>query len=227
MVIGNGLIAKRFMKTFENDSSVIIFASGVSNSMETSDIEYIKEKKLLEDCIKKNENKKIIYFSSIMHLNGVRSKYMSHKIEMELYIQNFAKNYLIARLPQLIGNGGNKNNIINHFNYCIKNNITINIQSDTFRSIIDIDHIFDIINKYLFVSSKNDIIDISYIEKITILDLASIMYNIHNINKNIILVKKGHSIETKNSPIVDDIISNLSINKKNYTENCIKKYINL
>ena len=35
MVIGNGMIANRFM-SYKNDEDIIIFASGVSNSKDTS-----------------------------------------------------------------------------------------------------------------------------------------------------------------------------------------------
>ena len=41
MVIGNGLIANQF-KSYNNDENILIFASGVSNSSEVNDIEFIR-----------------------------------------------------------------------------------------------------------------------------------------------------------------------------------------
>ena len=45
MIIGQGMLAKRFEK-YDNDN-IVIFASGVSNSRETSKIMFEKERKLL------------------------------------------------------------------------------------------------------------------------------------------------------------------------------------
>jgi len=51
MVIGNGSIAKVFKQEFENDDSVIIFASGVSNSNEKNLSEYQRETILLQNTL--------------------------------------------------------------------------------------------------------------------------------------------------------------------------------
>ena len=40
-------------------------------------------------------------------------KYYHHKENMETIIESSALNYIIFRLPQVVGNGGNKNNLIN------------------------------------------------------------------------------------------------------------------
>ena len=61
MVIGNGSIAKVFKQEFGNDDSVIIFASGVSNSNEKNLSEYQRETILLQNTLTKFPEKKIVF----------------------------------------------------------------------------------------------------------------------------------------------------------------------
>jgi hypothetical protein len=63
MVVGNGMLARKFAN-YINDDSVVIFASGVSNSLEIARSEFIREQLLLEKTILENVEKKIIYFST-------------------------------------------------------------------------------------------------------------------------------------------------------------------
>jgi hypothetical protein len=77
MIIGNGLIAKKFKENFF-DENYVIFASGVSSSKEDNDEEYIKEEKLLSNTINNFNNLKIIYFSSVF-CDYYDNKYYNHK----------------------------------------------------------------------------------------------------------------------------------------------------
>ncbi len=70
MVIGNGLIGNIF-KLVDSDN-YLIFASGVSNSMENNDGEFNREFDLLKSHI--NTNKKFIYFSTV-NINDDNRKY--------------------------------------------------------------------------------------------------------------------------------------------------------
>ena len=74
MIIGSGLIAKS-CKIIDN-SDVLFFASGVSNSMSNNESEFEREINLLNDNL--NTEKKIIYFSSIDEY-VINEKYLEHK----------------------------------------------------------------------------------------------------------------------------------------------------
>ena len=54
---------KKFIKYADN-KDVLIFASGVSNSLETSPVEFGREQFLLEKILAEHSQKKIIYFST-------------------------------------------------------------------------------------------------------------------------------------------------------------------
>ena len=94
MIIGNGLVAKKFKHYKRN---VIIFASGVSNSLETNDIQFYKEKQLLEDTLKKHPDKLLIYFSS-RNVDLLNSPYYQHKLNMENLIKSYKNKYIICLL---------------------------------------------------------------------------------------------------------------------------------
>lgn len=224
MVIGNGMMARRFMDHYKDDSKVIIFASGVSNSNEVSDDQYLREKMILKECLRDHSNKKLVYFSSVIHLSGMKTKYLDHKRDVEKLLQDHAENYLILRLPQVVGRGGNKNNIVNYFDECVKKNVAITVQENTYRSLVDIDDVFEITKRCIDLD-QNATLNLSYIEKIRVDDLASLVFEINNHPKNLTYHPSGYSILTNNSSIVDTIIDELNIDKYNYTKRVLSKYI--
>lgn len=224
MVIGNGLLAKVFFEKYQNNDKYLIFASGVSNSAEKNEKEYIREINLIKKSILENPDKKLIYFSSAMILSGLDNKYFKHKLQIHKLIQDFCKNYLIIMLPQVFGNGGNKNNIVNYFVTQIKNEQPINVQIDTYRSIIDIIDVFDITN-YCIDKINNKIICLSYIELITAEKLVEKINLIFNKKIKINLFSKGISLNCCNSSVIEDAIKFLKIDKNDYTLKVLIKYL--
>ena len=61
MVIGKGLIAKRFY-SYESDSDILIFASGVSNSKNRDEALFARELELLQNTINTYPDKVLVYF---------------------------------------------------------------------------------------------------------------------------------------------------------------------
>ena len=221
MVVGNGMIANIFKNKYEYDNNYLIFSSGVSDSNETDIKQYKKEEELILKYIKNFTSYKLIYFSSVLLESD--TPYFKHKKNIESIIINNCESYLIFRLPQIFGKGGNKNNIINYFRECINNNISIKCQQDTYRSIIDIEDLYNIIN--FCIKESNIILNISYIERISIKDLLYMMSKIMNKNALITNILTGYSLDIENSDIINMAINNLKINSNNYTEKTIKKYI--
>ena len=220
MIIGNGVIANSMVKI--DSDELLIFASGVSNSKNIDINKFNREKKLLIETIKNNKNKKLIYFSSIS--SYIENKlYSKHKKNSENIIKSKLKDYIVVRLPQILGKNGNKNNIINFFFDRINNNKKIDI-IDTYRSIIDIEDLVKIVN-YLVELKYNGIISINYIEKIKVLDIINIIEKIKNKSFIINSTKKQNINIDNNSEFVEKMFCDLSINKKNYNEKIINKYV--
>lgn len=223
MIIGNGSIANIFKSEFEKDDSIIIFASGVSNSSENRQSEYLRETKLLTETLLKFSEKKIIYFSSI-YSKHVNSDYFNHKESMENLILGKSKNFIIIRLPQIISNSGNKNNLVNFLVDSIKNNCNVEIQKNVYRAIIDIDDVKKVTLE-IIKNFKNKVFNFSKVERISVIDLCEMIFDILNHRVNIIQVSpKFETPNLENSPEIDYILENL-IEKENYTNKILKKYL--
>lgn len=129
MIIGNGDIASALPKK----SNRLFFASGVSNSQETRDSEYRREKNLL---LKQNRKQHIVYFSTLAVFYG-NNRYVQHKREMEHLIKQEFPRYTIMRIGNITW-GTNPHTIINFLRLRLRKGLPIEVQ-DTYRYIIDKD----------------------------------------------------------------------------------------
>lgn len=223
MIIGNGLIASVFKNSKIDYANYIIFASGVSNSQETSDDEYEREKDLVIKTINENKGLKIIYFSSILS-DTTKNKYFENKLEIEEIIKSISNNYIIFRLPQIIGGNGNPRNLVNYFKNSIINGDEIIINNRLERSLLDIDDLFKIVN-YCKDKVTCETLNVSGIEKInvfTLCNLIGIFLNKKPIIKIIDNIKYDNWC-VDNSPIINEAIKN--IDSLNYTNTVLKKYL--
>ena len=147
MIIGNGLIATAFNK-FGNDS-VIIFASGVSNSVNPTVEDCLREETLIKTFT--NSKKQFVYFSScsIFDTTMKDSIYVNHKIRMEKLIEDLFQNYLIVRLPIVVGKSNNPNTHINSLVTKINNDNELTIFTRASRYLIDVDCVAFWVNKLI------------------------------------------------------------------------------
>ncbi|PWW29915.1 MULTISPECIES: NAD(P)-dependent oxidoreductase [unclassified Chryseobacterium] len=161
MIIGNGLIANS-LKNIDSEEN-LFFASGVSNSLETTSSEFEREFTLLNKCIESNRNHKLIYFStlSIHDQSKQDSLYVLHKKEIENYIKNKCKNYLILRIGNIVGNGGNPNTLFNFLKNQIKNSHQFTVHTKARRLLLDIDDISKFLESYC-LHLPNKVINFSF-----------------------------------------------------------------
>lgn len=160
MIIGSGLIANALKK---NDSEkFIFFASGVSNSLETRSSEFEREFTLLQNTLKNNEGK-LVYFStlSVHDQSKQDSHYVLHKLHIENYIKNNCTDYLILRIGNIVGNGGNPNTLFNFLKSQISNDNKFVIHQKARRLLLDIDDISRFLNSSC-VQLKNETINLAY-----------------------------------------------------------------
>ncbi len=169
-------------KLYEHSDNLIIYASGVSNINNYSRFGADREKQLLEKTILNNNLSKIVYFSScgIYDIKNMNC-YSIHKLDMEEFIKNISDNYLIFRLPIIIGKDNNKYGLCQYFFNSIKNDEYFKVWKNTYRYLIDIDDVVEIIhfildNKYY----NNEVINISSLIKINIMDIIDFFESILN-----------------------------------------------
>jgi hypothetical protein len=130
MIIGNGDIAK----ILKDREGAIFFASGVSNSNETREEAYQREKDLL---LTQDKTKCLFYFSSISIDESEKSnnRYIRHKKEMEQLIDTLYQNYNIIRIGN-INWGDNPHTFINYIKNKLKLNQPVTIR-DEYKFVID------------------------------------------------------------------------------------------
>ena len=226
MIIGHGLLGSAFLKSVEHYKDYIVFTSGVSNSKEIKTDDFKREKNLVLKTIRDHRQLTFIYFSSV--LAGINNnKYYNHKLEIEALIKKETEDYIIFRIPQIIGRLGNKNNLINHFKNSIKANKEIVIYTNAQRALIDIDDLANIVD-YCKDVTHDKMIYLSGIEKIDVSELVDKIGGALN-KKPIVRFEEcdGNNWYQENSPVIEQAIKYLGIEKLGYTEKIIRKYVAL
>lgn len=229
MIVGQGLMAKAF-KESEADKKFIIFASGVSNSLEVSSLAFEREKKLLADIICKHRSKKIIYFStcSINDDEVNERPYVKHKLFIEDYISNESDHFLICRVSNVVGNNGNANTIINFLYNCIQNQIEFEAWRNSERNIIDIDDVVTLVNKLNDLAVNNRIINIANEKNYKVFDIITEIEKYTGKKASYKILEKGKPLNIDVSDLKDRIIqySAMFNDTDNYISNILHKYFN-
>lgn len=224
MIVGRGLIASLFTDCDRKDT--IFFASGVSNSLETRLEEFLREENLIRSTIAKNSDKIFVYFStcSIYDSSKTGSDYVLHKLKMEQIIKNKSNKFLILRVSNAVGKGGNQNLLMNYIMNAVKKNETINVHTKATRNLIDADDVsnitFDLLEKQYF----NMIINVAYIQNYSIMEILEIIEKNYNKKLNINLIKSGSGYDINVPNIEDYFIKNNLTNKERYIQNILHKY---
>ena len=224
MVIGNGLIANAFAR-FKEDDSVVIFASGVSNSSQTYADEFDREKNLLLKYISRKI--KLVYFStcSLSDESLSNTQYILHKNEIEELIQKNHDSYIIFRLPIIVGKSDNPHTLTNFFYNRIITSQTFQAYANSCRYLMDIEDAVKIISLILEKNYFNkEIINVTFNNRIKVTELIKIFEILLGIPAIYELVNKGSCYEVDNSKVRDVLDQmNFEIDEK-YNFNLIQKY---
>jgi nucleoside-diphosphate-sugar epimerase len=226
MVIGNGLVARRF-NLYNGDDNLLVFASGVSNSKTKNPEAYNREMKLLKDSLQQYDNKSLIYFStcSIYDSQEKESAYVQHKLHIEELIQNRVKQYRIFRVSNLAGISSNPNTVLNFFFHHVKNGINFDLWTKACRNIIDVDHAYLIID-YIVKHNifPNQVINIANPVNHPVKKIIEAIEAFLKIRSNYIEIEKGACFEIDTSPI-QPIVQELGIRfDAGYLNDLLNKY---
>ena len=127
MIIGEGDVASAII----DREDLLFFASGVSNSQETRESEYQREKDLL---LTQDRKQHLVYFGSLS-IFYADTRYARHKRGMEeLVKENFGR-YTIVRLGTITW-GNNPHTLINYFRSRKKAGEPIEVK-DVYRYVIN------------------------------------------------------------------------------------------
>ena len=224
MIVGKGLIASLFTDCDREDT--VFFASGVSNSLEIRPEEFSREENLIKRTITENPDKIFIYFStcSIYDSSKTASDYVLHKLKMEQIIKNSCEKFLILRVSNAVGKGGNPNLLMNYIVNAVKNNEKINVHTQATRNLIDTEDIRNITFELLKDKKINKIINVAYIQNYSIIEILEITEHFYVKKANINLMDEGSGYDIIIPDIQDYFIKNNLNNKELYLKQILNKY---
>lgn len=192
MVVGNGMLALSFNE-YKHNNTIVIFASGVSNSLETNKKNFLREIELVKRTIEENKDKLFVYFSTCSMYDPLseNSPYVQHKINAENIIKAKCSQYLILRVSQILGHSKNLT-LINFLFEKIENKIKFDIWKNSTRNLIALSDVVKITN-YLIKQKKyyNQIYHLANEYYIHILKLVETIEEIINIKALYTLLDKG------------------------------------
>lgn len=224
MIVGNGLIASLFRDNDRDD--IIFFASGVANSSETDPAQFQREENLIRETITQNKGKFFVYFSScsIYDSSKTNSQYVLHKLKMEEIIKNITEKYLILRISNAVGKGGNPNLLMNYLVEAIHNGQTINVHTKATRNLIDTEDIKNITLSLINNDIHNKIINIAYPYNYGIIEILEILERYYSKKLELNLIKSGSGYEININDIESYFIKKNLMNKELYLTNILDKY---
>ena len=228
MVIGKGMIGKRF-ESYQSDDRFVIFASGVSNSKIRDREVYNREVTLLKHSIEAHKQKTLVYFStcSVYDCEEELSPYVVHKKEVEEIIQSRCRKFYIFRASNVVGKSDNPNTVLNFFVYHIRNQINFDLWTNASRNLLDIDDMYKIVDhilqKGLYI---NDITNVANPASYKVTEIVAAIEHRWQIQANYIAIPKGSTFDIDVSRI-STIISKLQMRfGDNYLANLLEKYFN-
>lgn len=222
MVIGNGLLATAFEK-FQSDDDVIIFASGVSNSTEQNQSAFDRERLLLQTCLGKDE--RLVYFSTVSVHDGSLAKtpYIIFKNQIEELIRKESENFLILRLPILIGKTKNQNTLINFLFRKILNAEHFELHKNACRYLMNVSEVAACCSPIIKDDEfKNQTLDIGFDNRIELPQLVSLIEKITRRKANYSVVDKGSCYDIDNKLFLQNCKRNNLLPSENYNEDILK-----
>lgn len=225
MVVGNGMIANRFIE-YKDDDRIILFASGVSDSKCTDSSQFKREKDLVSSTIAANPDKLMVYIStmSIHDPSENGSDYVQHKKNIEEYIKNNAGGYLIVRASNVVGSAGNKKTVLNFFVNSIKEGTHFNLWANATRNILDVDDFYKIVTTLVGHGMKNKTINVANPTSYNVKHIVTEIENYLGVKANYTPVDKGIDFSVN----LDDILPILDEKGvsfgPDYLPNLLKKY---
>ena len=227
MIIGNGLIASLFRENDKENS--VFFASGVSNSLETEKSAFLREENLLRKSLEENPDKIFIYFStcSIYDSSKNGSLYVNHKLRMEQIVEELSRNFLILRVSNAVGKGGNPNLLMNYLVNAFQQEKEITIHTLATRNLIDADDIKKITLKLVKENILNKIINVAYLENFSTSEILEILEKYFNKTAKTSLVKSGQSYLISIPEVESYFVENNLTNKEAYLCRILDRYYSL
>lgn len=225
MIVGNGLLAKAFEQHFVGSRDVLVFASGVSNSLETRPDEFGREETLLRELLHAHDGR-LVYFGSCGAATGESelTPYLRHKRAMESLVLS-TRHGLVLRLPQVVSRAKNPHTLTNFLRDRILADEHFTVWAHAERNLIDIDDIVSIaIHLIHEAPERATAVSIASIRSLPMPEIIKIFERTLGQSANCTYVDKGTPL-TIDTTEVEKISTQLGIDLgEGYVNRIIRKY---
>ena len=218
-------MARAFEPHFSVDDSVVVFASGVSNSLETRSSEFSREDSLLRELLT-TRPRRFVYFSScgVTAAESELTPYMWHKRSMESLVLS-APHGLVLRLPQVVGWTENHHTLTNFLRDHILSGEHFTVWAHAERNLIDIDDIVKIgVTLITELPTEAATVSIAATQSLPMPEIVGIFERVMGKAANCSYVGKGASMVI-DTAMVESLSARLGIELGDgYIERVIAKY---
>lgn len=152
------------------------------------------------------------------------SAYVKHKLGIEKLIKKLFKNYLILRLPLVVGKSKNNHTLLNYMKLSILENIPMKIHQDATRYLIDVEDVARICS-HISKDENKKIINVNFSEKFKVIDILNCLEIALRKSANFEIVKGGSNYTVDNEEFLK-IFKEMKIDicSKDYYRKIIFKY---
>ena len=144
------MLAKAF-SAFTPSADVVIFASGVSDSMETRASIFARERELLECTRAAHADRLLVYFGTCSAEDPDRREtpYVQHKLQMESLLTEQSAPWMVIRLPLAIGREHRSPTLANFLHERISRGESFEVWARSTRYPIDVEDAFRITARFI------------------------------------------------------------------------------
>jgi nucleoside-diphosphate-sugar epimerase len=218
-------MAKRFA-SYHDDADVVIFASGVSDSKTNDSHAFEREEQLLRQTLAQYPEALMVYFStcSIYDPFLVDKSYVKHKLNMEHLLQQSGHPYLICRVSNVAGPGGNPKTIFHYLAGAVLEERSFPLWKHAYRNLIDVDDVYALVKWLIDHGTKNEIINIAHPVSFTMPEImAAYLQHFHRQGHHF-EIEAGHHFPIDTST-VEAIAASAGVNfGGNYLYRLLEKY---
>lgn len=225
MVVGGGMMAHAF-SVFRDRAEIVIFASGVSNSLESDPVAFNREKALLERTRADHPGALLVYFGTCSVEDPERrdTPYVQHKLSMESLLAAFPGPWLILRVPLAIGRNPGSRTLARFLHERIGRGEPFEVWEGAARFPIDIDDVLRVASRFIEDRAMwNRRINVA-LRRFPVLDFVRVMERIVGKKAIYTVVHKGESFDL-DCPEVRDVAEELGLDLgEKYLERVLRKY---
>jgi nucleoside-diphosphate-sugar epimerase len=225
VVIGNGMMAQAF-RAFGSRRDVVVFASGVSDSTETSAAAFAREAELLRQTRAAYPEALLVYFGtcSVEDADRRETPYVRHKLAMESLVAAAGHAWIVFRLPLALGPIHRSPTLANFLHGKIARGESFEIWGRSTRYPIDVEDVVRIVSRLIADRSMwRHKINVA-LRSFHVIDFVRILERITGRSAVYQMVEKGAHYELR-CPEVAALAEAMGLDRSEaYLERVLRKY---